>query len=942
MEETLKVRLTADTTQYKAAMEAAKEQAQQFKAETDNLKIKAQFGDEMADAAQKAGLSFKDIQERVKATADAFKTDMGNAAELVQLKVGNMAKQQEIAALSGETLAAAEETAGVAAEGMGAAMSSALGPIGLVIGAIAAVVAAYQALKAAQDKLLKGAAKVAGGIVKYTAEVVKAVDGSMVWAFKQAVKGVQALIDKVNSGDLDNLYNWARGSGNAVADSMDRISSALLTAKNGVAALVAPLVNTLAPVLDWIVDKFVTLVNAVNKFFAALGGKATYIAVQKAAVSYGDAAAGAMDNATDSAKAYKRELLGFDEINKLPEPDTGSGSGGNSGGGAGGSGAGSMFTELSTEGKSAGEIFNDFLDKIEAGLPAFHEKLQNAAKAINDWAKNFRDTFADPQLQARVTALTEKLVDELNNFVERVDFNMIGRALGTGINTALNVITTAIQTFKWTQLGDKLAGFVNGLVDEINPTYLGKLLTDPWNIAWKTLYGFVTGLDWKGLATKVAETLNEAFKNLDVDSFVGTIEGALSGATVFLKELNLRIKWNEMGDKVADMIYGLSKAIADNLPDLIEAAVAIAKKLGSALSEALGRDDVKAELVEAAKALVKAAFDLKSAEGELKNTLSKSLAPAIAAGIGQAIVSAYDQAPDWIKSIIDSLTGGKLSQSIEVLKMSLETKGKEIGASMGTGTGDGFKTGAQGKLDTTTLSAVKPAASLGNATNKKAFTSAGTATANSYKTQAQTTLNGATLSAATAAKKLTYKATKKVFTSAGKTDAKAFNSQAQATLKGASYTIKSSQINNKTNKTNFATAGKELGQRIGTALQTALNNLNLTAKITATGIAELQGKKGSDRGNAYASGGWPDTGQAFIARESGPELVGTIGGRTAVATNADIVAAVSQGVAAAVSSVMGSGGGATEVNVYMDRQKVAQAANRGNALLNRRFSVFAQ
>lgn len=47
----------------------------------------------------------------------------------------------------------------------------------------------------------------------------------------------------------------------------------------------------------------------------------------------------------------------------------------------------------------------------------------------------------------------------------------------------------------------------------------------------------------------------------------------------------------------------------------------------------------------------------------------------------------------------------------------------------------------------------------------------------------------------------------------------------------------------------------------------------------------------------------------FIAREAGPEMVGTIGGRTAVATNNDIVAAVSQGVANAVSSVIGSGGG---------------------------------
>lgn len=73
---------------------------------------------------------------------------------------------------------------------------------------------------------------------------------------------------------------------------------------------------------------------------------------------------------------------------------------------------------------------------------------------------------------------------------------------------------------------------------------------------------------------------------------------------------------------------------------------------------------------------------------------------------------------------------------------------------------------------------------------------------------------------------------------------------------------------------------------------------------------------GGGGGRSFASGGYPTTGQMFFARESGPELVGTVGGRTAVATNNDIVAAVSQGVAAAVASVMGgSSGQSIAVNV---------------------------
>lgn len=55
----------------------------------------------------------------------------------------------------------------------------------------------------------------------------------------------------------------------------------------------------------------------------------------------------------------------------------------------------------------------------------------------------------------------------------------------------------------------------------------------------------------------------------------------------------------------------------------------------------------------------------------------------------------------------------------------------------------------------------------------------------------------------------------------------------------------------------------------------------------------------------YASGGTPNMGQLFYAREAGPELVGTLKGRgTAVMNNDQIVASVSQGVSDAVYNVM--------------------------------------
>lgn len=52
-------------------------------------------------------------------------------------------------------------------------------------------------------------------------------------------------------------------------------------------------------------------------------------------------------------------------------------------------------------------------------------------------------------------------------------------------------------------------------------------------------------------------------------------------------------------------------------------------------------------------------------------------------------------------------------------------------------------------------------------------------------------------------------------------------------------------------------------------------------------------------GTHFASGGFPPEGQLFIAREAGPEMVGTMGGHTAVANNDQIVEGIAAGVKSA-------------------------------------------
>lgn len=98
------------------------------------------------------------------------------------------------------------------------------------------------------------------------------------------------------------------------------------------------------------------------------------------------------------------------------------------------------------------------------------------------------------------------------------------------------------------------------------------------------------------------------------------------------------------------------------------------------------------------------------------------------------------------------------------------------------------------------------------------------------------------------------------------------------------------------------------------------------------GAARIEANGGlyGNYGGGYASGGFPDEGQLFMAREGGsPEMVGRIGNRTAVANNDQIVAAISDGVFSAVVSAMGSSGGNnTPVNIYLDGSIIARSTTK--------------
>ena len=91
----------------------------------------------------------------------------------------------------------------------------------------------------------------------------------------------------------------------------------------------------------------------------------------------------------------------------------------------------------------------------------------------------------------------------------------------------------------------------------------------------------------------------------------------------------------------------------------------------------------------------------------------------------------------------------------------------------------------------------------------------------------------------------------------------------------------------------------------------------------------------------YASGGFPNMGQMFIAREKGPELVGNLGGHTAVMNNDQIVSSVSDGVYHAVLAAMSNfsynnGNNQGDIIIQIDGKEVFRAVRNEDIDFKRR------
>lgn len=333
---------------------------------------------------------------------------------------------------------------------------------------------------------------------------------------------------------INNLYNYSSLMGGTFANSMNSLATNALYLKNSMGAMAAPLINALAPAIDFVVDKVAHLFNILNQLFARLTGSKTYTAAKKVATTYGGAAKDAANTASKAAKKaadeIKRYTLGFDELNILGDKNKNNDSGG-AGSGLGGNTTpdyGSMFEEL----------------PIDSSIGKFADRLKEAFEA-GDWK-----------------ALGTILGKKFNEIVDNINWKGFGKKVGYGINGAVQTAYHCLKTVNFKKLGKHVASFLNSAMSQIDFSYCGRLWVRSITAALDFLIGALGGLDWRRVGKSAGDFLR----------------GAFNEAQEWIAGINWKGMAHSLYKNIKDCIAGI---------DFASVAESFFKLLGSALAAAV-------------------------------------------------------------------------------------------------------------------------------------------------------------------------------------------------------------------------------------------------------------------------------------------------------------------------------------------------------------------
>ena len=479
----------------------------------------------IADAEQLRAKQYQvnqTVQQMKQAADDAGGTSSARYTEL----------QGELEALRGRTQDLNDQlrNLGVTGNNTGGMIAAAIG------GAASRAFSTLQ--KGARSVLKTFGTLVKSGIGKITSSLAQSGKGLQTFLNRLGSIAAGALVFNVISAGLRNMTNYM---GQALLSSAS-LRTALGNLSGAAQTAAAPLIQVLTPALTALASAAATVFGYIAQLVSFLTGTTVSAASDAAA---GVAGVGsAAEETAQQVKDASKSLAGFDELERLSEPQQDTGSGG-----GGGAGASQIVPNYDFQGKSP--FLDSILDAIKAGdwyqvgeLVA--QKLNEGMAAI-DWGP----------IDATAIRWATNLYNGLNGAVQNLDWGLLGSTIGNGLNTVLHFIDTFFQGFDWVTLGAGIGTGLNGLFATIDWAALGRVPSDKFMALLQTLHGFVQTFDWAALGLDVAAMLSAALANIDWVQAAGDLGTLAIGILTAINTALSQADWSSVGQTIMGMFAAI-------------------------------------------------------------------------------------------------------------------------------------------------------------------------------------------------------------------------------------------------------------------------------------------------------------------------------------------------------------------------------------------------
>lgn len=466
------------------------------------------------------------------------------------------------------------------------------------------------------------------------------------------IRTLFALFNRIRSAATEGIQNLAQHdlltNTGKVNQSLSELQSALTQLKNSFATAFAPILTVVSPILVNFINLISQAVTRVGMLIAALTGQKTFVKAIAVQENY----AASLDKTANSAKKAAKALQGYlspiDEINRYDDGSS-SDSGSGSGGGYSGPSAGDMFEEVPIESSLKG-----IADKIK-------ELIQNEdweglgayiADGINKGLQKIYNVINWDNVGPKVTKFITAFTTTFNSLVDHINWDLMGRTLGAGVNTLVNSLNLLIGNggIDFNKIGSSIAKGLRGAIREINWTSLGELLGNKFMISWRMLSGFVNEMSrkndagitgWTELGKAVGKAMTGTFSRISFTDIAKALVGVINGAFETLAGFDNEFDWKSFQENLKSGIQtmvndidwkGNGKAFGDflsHLCDCITAAIdnGTFQKLGEGIGEFLAELPWGKLLKTAASALID------GLGGALDGLWRSSLAGKITAGL---------------------------------------------------------------------------------------------------------------------------------------------------------------------------------------------------------------------------------------------------------------------------------------------------------------------